>query len=193
MKALIIDSTRNSLLVCLILDDEVFKASTIPDNKLHTASLLPMIDNLLNMHNLDISDIQYLSAVIGPGSFTGIRIGVATVNAFSKALGTKLIEINALEAVAYNKKGKGLALIDALHGNCYGAEFEGGSLIKTDFYEACQLKSSEIPLYKQLDDYDYAFELCELLKSKVKIGQFADKLQPLYLRKSQAEREAENG
>lgn len=190
MRALAIDTTRHKLVVVLIDGNRVFKKVLNESNKKHNTLLLPTIDALLTENNIDISDIDYFSAVTGPGSFTGIRIGIATVNGFAFALKKPVIDVNSFELIAYNIKEKAVCLIDALHGNYYGALVINGKIEDMEFFE-----KDNIPNFKKLyqdEIYDYANTLAEIVSEKVKNNQTKEKLFPLYLRKSQAEREAEN-
>lgn len=191
MNALLYDTTRARLCVILVKDGEVFSEVSAAENKQHTPLLLALTEKLLSLHGLTVSDIQYFSAVIGPGSFTGIRIGVATVNAYAAALGAKLVSVNSFEPLAYGKQGRVLCLIDALHGNFYGATFESGKEAEERFYERDELPQ-DVALIHQDASNDYIEELAAVFETKIAEGNVTDRLLPLYLRKSQAEREADD-
>lgn len=190
MRALAIDTTRKILVIVLIDGDKLYKKVLNESNKKHNSLLLPSIDELLIENNLEIKDIDCFSAVTGPGSFTGIRIGIATINGLAFALNKPVVEVNSFELIAYNVKGEAVCLIDALHGNCYGASVKDGCVTAMDFYESDSLPDGE--KYYQNELCDYADELADIVKNKIKIKDFKERLIPLYLRKSQAEREAEN-
>ncbi|MFQ6752176.1 MAG: tRNA (adenosine(37)-N6)-threonylcarbamoyltransferase complex dimerization subunit type 1 TsaB [Clostridia bacterium] len=96
MNKIIIDTANDSLLVVLSIDDQVF--SRIGETKSrHNESLLPMIDEIVNEHKLDIKDIDQFGVVVGPGSFTGIRVGIATIKAFRDVLKVDARGINNLD------------------------------------------------------------------------------------------------
>jgi len=102
MNILSIDSSNNNLTVALKKGQQVFSSPKL-DNQKHLVTLLPQIDKILCVHNLKLNDIDYLSVVTGPGSFTGVRIGVATAKAFLKVNSNmKAVEINALDMLAYS-------------------------------------------------------------------------------------------
>ena len=83
MNYLAVDTSGAHLTVILIKNDEVF-CTFLPDGNLkHSITMMPEVENLLLKANLNISDIDVYSAVIGPGSFTGIRIGVSAIKAFA--------------------------------------------------------------------------------------------------------------
>ena len=100
--------------------DEITKES-------HSQKLMPIIENAFKKTNLTIDDIDLIVCDIGPGSFTGIRIGVATVKAFCDSKDITPIGISSLEALAYSIKNNSniiCSIINAKNDNCYFALYE---------------------------------------------------------------------
>lgn len=190
MKALIFDSTSEDLLVMLISGEKTDYIISSGDKRSHNSKILELADELLERNNLTANGIEYVSSVTGPGSFTGIRIGVSTANALSYGGGAELVDVNAFEAMAYGKKDA-LCLIDALHGNYYFAKVTGGVISETGYMEKAQADEDKSEKVFRIVDRTYALNLAAVIKDKVEKNQTAKKLMPLYLRKSQAEREAE--
>lgn len=190
MKALIFDSTSEDLLVMLISGEKTDHIISSGDKRSHNSKILELADELLERNNLTVSDIEYVSSVTGPGSFTGIRIGVSTANALSYGGGAELVDVNAFEAMAYGIKDA-LCLIDALHGNYYFAKVTGGVISETGYMEKVQADEDKSEKVFRTVDRTYASKLAAVIKDKAEKNQTAKKLMPLYLRKSQAEREAE--
>ena len=190
MKALIFDSTSEDLLVMLISGEKTDYIISSGDKRSHNSKILELADELLTRNNLTVSDIEYVSSVTGPGSFTGIRIGVSTANALSYGSGAELVDVNAFEAMAYGIKDA-LCLIDALHGNYYFAKVTGGVISETGYMEKVQADEDKSEKVFRTVDRTYASKLAAVIKDKAEKNQTAKKLMPLYLRKSQAEREAE--
>ena len=93
-----------------------------------SAVLMPAVDNLLCAENLSLSDLDYIACVVGPGSFTGIRIGVSSVRAMCYATGKKAVAVNYLQMLAYNTRADGfdkiLCISDGSNGTAYIAEFD---------------------------------------------------------------------
>lgn len=88
--------------------------------------LMPMIDGLLTGAKCKLSDIDLFGACIGPGSFTGLRIGLSTVKAFCYALGKPCFAVNNLRLLSYNNNGgKVISVSDAGNNVCYIAEYDG--------------------------------------------------------------------
>ena len=105
MKKLIINTANDELFIVLKKDNDIFSVS-INSKMHHNETMLPQIDELLKQHNLNVDDIGEFGVVIGPGSFTGIRVGIATIKAFRDATGAKAIGVNNLDylfALAKNK------------------------------------------------------------------------------------------
>lgn len=198
---LIIDTTSEELFVALIKDGgEVDKNYVSDCRSKHSVCLLPEIDGLLDRNGLKISDIGVCAISVGPGSFTGIRIGVATAKAFQYALNMKIIAVNSLEAAAYNYRGKGktLAIIDAKHGNAFSGVYENGEerlcfLNTVAVNEELKTTENFISPYKNsfgatvIDDY--YDNLVSVVKEKVEREEFSENFAPLYLKLSQAEEE----
>lgn len=102
MKILAVD-TSAVVASCAIVDDEKLIGEITINNKLtHSQNLMPMIDRLLKDTECSLKDIDLFACAIGPGSYTGLRIGAATVKALANGLEKKVIGINTLEALAYN-------------------------------------------------------------------------------------------
>ena len=187
MRILGVDTTRDALTVVITDGKETRFIVSEEGNKKHTSLLIPKIEELLTANGLSLSDANAFSAVTGPGSFTGIRVGISTINALSYATGKPCIDVNSFELVAYNK-GEGTVLIDALHGNYYGASVKDGKVLSMRYYE----KGDEIPgerFYRDEQD-DYVEAFAYILNEKAAGREFTNSLVPLYLRESQAEREA---
>lgn len=96
MNRLVINTATDELFIALQKGDEIFSHS-INSVMHHNETMIAEIDKLLKANNLTIKDINELGVVIGPGSFTGIRVGIATVKAFRDALNVKAKGINCLD------------------------------------------------------------------------------------------------
>lgn len=126
MKILSIDTSSNICGVAILEDHKLIKEINLNNGLTHSESLMPTIDQIFKETKLSLKDINLLVSDKGPGSFTGIRIGVSTVMAFSDSLGIPSVGITSLEALAHNVKNDGIvcSLIDAKNSNCYFGLFE---------------------------------------------------------------------
>lgn len=131
MKILALETTDAVASAALYLDDGAVYETVIDTGKKHAESVLPAAEALLAAHGLSPADMDAFAADVGPGSFTGVRIGVCMANALGAACGKPVIAVNALETVAYPMRdavprleGIVCALIDARNGNGYGAVYQ---------------------------------------------------------------------
>ena len=100
MKILAIDTCLSAASVSVASEDKVFGLFYI-DNKLtHSVKLMPMIKSVLSELDMTIDDIDALACTNGPGSFTGIRIGMATVKGFAMPHDKPIVTVSSLAAAA---------------------------------------------------------------------------------------------
>lgn len=127
MKILAIDtSTTHSS--CAVMDDNnIVGDFSINQSMSHNEILLVMVDEMLKKLNIDIEDIDLFVAVTGPGSFTGIRIGVTVVKALAMSLNKPIVAVNTLEALSFGvfSDKKKIPLIDARGKRVYYGVYEG--------------------------------------------------------------------
>ncbi len=83
MKILSIDTSSKICSVCLLEDDKIIKEINIDDGNTHSQNLMPLIDEIFKSTNLTLDNIDLLACSKGPGSFTGVRIGISTIKAFA--------------------------------------------------------------------------------------------------------------
>lgn len=126
MKILGIDSSGLVASVA-VLEDEVLLAEYTTDyKKTHSQTLLPMLDELRKMIELDMNTLDAIAIASGPGSFTGLRIGSATAKGLGLALKKPLIEVPTLEGLAWNLCGAAgivCPLMDARRNQVYTAAY----------------------------------------------------------------------
>ena len=195
MIGLLIDSTRERLVVVGVVNDNKYYRVVKEGNKRHMPLLMPTVEEVLRKIDTSIENVSYFGAVTGPGSFTGIRIGVASVNAFALALKKPLVSVNSFELMTYNVTKPSILLIEAGHNAYYGAKIDRpyGELYDYGYYTEEALQKINMEKIYNDKAYDYINELVRAAKSKAVICDTQETLRPLYLRKSQAEREADNG
>lgn len=129
MNLLAVDTSGPVAGVAVLRDGEIAYEGAAVNRLTHSVNLMPMIEEALGRAGLDISDIDYYAAVTGPGSFTGVRIGVSAVKGMAHGAQRPCIGVDALEALA-----AGVCMTDALlcpiqdarAGQVYGAAFLPG-------------------------------------------------------------------
>ena len=122
MKILAIDSSGLVASVAVVEDDRLLGEYTIDHKKTHSQTLLPMIDALAQMIELDMGSLDAIAVAAGPGSFTGLRIGSATAKGLGLALEVPLVAVPTVDAIAYTLYGaSGLIcpLMDARRNQTY--------------------------------------------------------------------------
>lgn len=126
MKILSITTSSPICGVAILENLNPIKEINLNNGLTHSETLLPIIKQILDETNLQLNDINLLVSDIGPGSFTGIRIGISTLKAFIDSLNISSIGINSLEALSYNTESQGIicSLIDAKKDNIYSEIFE---------------------------------------------------------------------
>lgn len=127
MKILSIDTSSNLCSVALLEEKQVIEELVINDTHTHSKNLMPLIQNLFVKSNIDLSQINLIACNKGPGSFTGIRIGVATAKAIAQVLQIPVIGISSLDCLAYNvhnPTGVICAILDANNNQVYFAVFD---------------------------------------------------------------------
>ena len=102
MKVLGIDSSGMVATVAVVEDTQMLAEYTINYKKTHSQTLLPMLDEVAKMMELDLNTIDAIAVAAGPGSFTGLRIGSATAKGLGLALKKPLVSVPTLEGIAYN-------------------------------------------------------------------------------------------
>ena len=102
MKILGIDTSTMAANVAVLEDDKLICEYTINTKKTHSQKLMPMIENMLKLSDVDIKEIDAIAICVGPGSFTGLRIGMATAKAMAHVNNIPLIGVNSLEILGAN-------------------------------------------------------------------------------------------
>ncbi len=128
MKTLSIDTSSNICSIAILDDNKIIYEDFISDKLTHSENLMPMVQKAFDSLPINLSDIDLYACSKGPGSFTGIRIGVATICAFRDFYNKPAIGISSLEGLAYNISSANDALvcsiIDAKNNNVYAGLFK---------------------------------------------------------------------
>ena len=126
MKILTIDTSSEVCSVALLEDDKLIDKNELDNGKTHSETLMVLIDELLKRNNVDIKDINLFGCDVGPGSFTGIRIGVSTIKAMAEVLNVKIASVTSLEVLARNVQDRKIiaSIIDARNDQVYLGIFD---------------------------------------------------------------------
>ena len=228
MKILGIDTSSMAASVAVIEDNKLICEYTINTKKTHSQKLMPMIENMLGLSDLNVREIDTIAVCEGPGSFTGLRIGMATAKAIAHVNDIPVIGVNSLEALAANMNlcdKKICSILDAQRNQVYTGryQYEGTKLVEIKEigiqqidelleelaqsgeqwilvgeavykYEDKIREISNIEIPAASNNVTKAGSLCSV--AKVKFDEGKDifdcyTVNPLYIRKSQAEEQYE--
>ena len=221
MKILALDSTANTSTVAVLEDEKLLSIYTANIKNTHSETLLPMVKGMLETLKLSVDDIDVFAVSEGPGSFTGVRIGVATIKGLAFGKNKKCVGVSTIEAMAQNLEGfAGVVcpIMNARRGQVYTGAFLNGERILAD---QCMLLCDLIPLLEKYGEpiyfvgdgyclieemqnplfcktpeilrYQNAYSVGKVAYEKLCKGEFTtdEGLRVEYLRKPQAERERE--
>ena len=135
MKLLVMDTSGPVYGVAVMEDEKVLCEYTAQNRNTHSANLMPMAEAALQSAGKTIGEMDAIAAVTGPGSFTGVRIGVATAKGLAHGAGIPCIPVDALEALSISAGGFDGVICpiqDARAGQVYGAAFRDGKRMTAD-------------------------------------------------------------
>ena len=155
MKILAIDTSTDYLSLAILKDSRLLERFHKKAGRRHSILLVPMIDKLLKKARLKIKDIDCFAISVGPGSFTGLRIGVTVVKALAYALKKPIIAVPTLDVIAYKALGsKGVIcpVLDARKNKVYAClyKYDGKKLKRLSRYMLLPLAD----LLKKTSKYD---------------------------------------
>ena len=130
MKILSVSTATNHLSVALNEDQQVIVEKNERDERNHSEHLDPLIDEILKGNKLTLKDIDRFAVAIGPGSYTGLRIGITTVKMFASILDKEVVGISTLQALAKGVAGDALVIagLDARNGNYFAGCYKSGDI-----------------------------------------------------------------
>ena len=135
MNILAVDTSGGACSAAVLQGDVIRAESYMNAGRTHSETLGPMIDFCLSCAGVNIRDIELFACAVGPGSFTGLRIGIGMLKGFAHASGKPVIGVNTLDALARNAEGTEetiCPIIDARRGEVYTATYQNGQRI-TDY------------------------------------------------------------
>ncbi len=199
MKTLVIDTCTNRIIVALADNSTIFSfCNEIVENQMSNI-IMEKVDKCFKEANLKPNDIERILVAVGPGSYTGIRIGVTIAKTFAWALKKEIVPISSLEIMisGYNENKLLVPYIDARRNACFGAIYDNNlnKVLKDQYILIDNLKN-------KLKGKEFIFvsddNLIESKKPKIDIIKLINKhqddksvnphsLNPVYLKKTEAE------
>ena len=184
MKVLYIDTTTADLVVAVVEDNKITDVTEQAAGTHHSEMLCDKVNEALAKANVTFDELDAYACAIGPGSFTGIRIGIATVKGYCTAVKRPYVGVNCLEAISLSPAcgGKGSAVIDAGNGY-YFADYVNGVTPTLVSYEDGRVSLAG----KANSAVQYFDGAIKIVRDKFAAGKFDSDLTPMYIRRSQAE------
>ena len=126
MKILAIDTTSKICSVALLEDDKIIDEINLDSGLTHSENLMPLVKEILEKNQIELKEINLIGVDVGPGSFTGIRIGVASVKAMAEVWNIPVASVTSLETLARNVETTNpiVSLIDARNNQVYMGIFD---------------------------------------------------------------------
>ena len=184
-----VESTASVASVAVMKDREILGSRECADLRKHSETILPLLDELLDSTGIKLEEIDSFCVDIGPGSFTGVRIGTASVNAIAHSLDKPVCGIYSLD-ILYAQAGcpdDALVLIDAGRGKAYGCFYKAGQRAAEPVLEersafAEGLDASTVLIENEIPTAE------GILKAQSAFGFSDGEAMPVYFAPSQAER-----
>ena len=130
MRILSVSTATNHLSVALNDSQQIIVEKNEQDERNHSEHLDPLIDEILKENQLTLKDIDRFAVATGPGSYTGLRIGITTVKMFASVLNKEVVGISTLQALAKSVKEDALVItgLDARNNNYFAAGYKSGDI-----------------------------------------------------------------
>lgn len=189
MKVLYIDTTTADLVVAVVRENSIDDFSRRNLGTRHSETLCQCVSDALKSCNLTFHDLDAYACAIGPGSFTGIRIGIATVKGYALAVPKPIISVNCLESIACSQAcgAKMSAVINAGNGYYFADYAKGVEPVLVPF------EDERANFAGKCDGATSCLDgAAEIVRRKFADGKFDSALSPLYIRRSQAEEKWKN-
>jgi len=197
MKLLIIDTTKQNAYIVLVTDSHTTHHVIDVQSRV-SESLLPSIERLLADNDVSLSELDALGVVIGPGGFTGLRVGVATIKAFAQSMGLRTIALNSFDVLS-RAVGTGRIYLKCTNSSAYFADINEGVVasygvenvediaINRNIYQLSGEESLNEVETSIIDGYEKILE--DAFVSAYNGEQFVkySEIEPLYVQLSQAE------
>ncbi len=139
MKIFAVDTSTSSCSVAIIKNQNILCEDSRTDGRTHSVNLMDMVSDLFDRSKLSPRDLFGFAVSVGPGTFTGLRIGISTVKGMAYSLGIPVVGINSLDALAFplrNSNRPIVSMIDARRGEVYYAcyNFNNGRISSSVIY-----------------------------------------------------------
>ena len=131
MKIFCLDTTRRNAKIVIYDNENDIKSSiAVDENVKHSEGLFLYVEKILFENKINISDFDCFACIVGPGSFTGIRVGMSTIKGFNKVINRIILPINTFEMIAPSCKNS-VILLNSTSTSCYYAVVKSRGIVET--------------------------------------------------------------
>lgn len=139
MNILAIDTSSVYASSAIMRDGVVISEKVLSCGLVHSKSVMPLIEDALKSVNMDIEEIDVFACVAGPGSFTGVRIGVCAIKGLAQSLNKPCAQVNSLDCLSLNSDAEYVCpIMDARRGQVYCAVYKNGEIIRD--HDVCPIE-----------------------------------------------------
>ena len=133
MKLLAFDTSNQALSLAILEDEHLLAQTTLNIKKNHSITLMPAIDFLMNSLDMKPTDLDRIAVAQGPGSYTGLRIAVATAKTLAHTLKIELVGVSSLLALVPEQvEGLVIPIMDARRNNVYAGFYQSGQAVRPE-------------------------------------------------------------
>ncbi|ARC46431.1 tRNA (adenosine(37)-N6)-threonylcarbamoyltransferase complex dimerization subunit type 1 TsaB [Streptococcus sp. SG1] len=133
MKLLAFDTSNQALSLAILEDEHLLAQTTLNIKKNHSITLMPAIDFLMNSLDMKPTDLDRIAVAQGPGSYTGLRIAVATAKTLAHTLKIELVGVSSLLALVPEQvEGLVIPIVDARRNNVYAGFYQSGQAVRPE-------------------------------------------------------------
>lgn len=173
MKVLGIDTSSMATSICVIEDNKLICEYTVNTKKTQSQKLMPMIENMLNISDININEIDLIAICEGPGSFTGLRIGMSTAKAIAHVKNLPIIGVNSLEILSGNMNlcdKKICSILDAQRTQVYYGKykFENNEIVELQNIDVIEIDELLQELSNSNDEWILVGEAVYKYEEKIK-------------------------
>ncbi|HVR40423.1 MAG TPA: tRNA (adenosine(37)-N6)-threonylcarbamoyltransferase complex dimerization subunit type 1 TsaB [Thermoanaerobaculia bacterium] len=184
-----VDTSLPIFSVALLADGSLLGAVAMEGKGSRNEKLLPSVDWLLTENAIERARIDLFAVTRGPGSFTGVRIGLATIQGIALALGKSVCAMSTHEAVAFGSSGRIAVIDDAGRGELYASIFDDGNEAVAPFLMRERPSESTIVIGEFVQHDNVALRCArraDAIAQRGELAKYAD-ITPIYVRLAEAE------
>lgn len=187
MNTLIIDTSQSNILVILLANGQVYRVPHIECNLNHSVIINNTVNQVLTEADIPLKNVDVIAVVIGCGSFTGIRVGIAFAKGVRLVNNCKFLAVNSLEIAAYTNNSQVITSYIPANKGYYTATYKGEIQLSPPYYTTILEKTSNT--IEVSNCINYADNLITIVANRIAAQAFDEELKPSYIQLCQADKD----